>query len=77
MRLILNIILLCVLWLEIGHAVGAVSVRVMDSEFRQPLYWIERSTDAGRSWSPWKQTINGEWIDVDGPRVNALFRARL
>lgn len=77
MRLIIHIALLCILWLEIGHAVGGVNVRVMDSEFRQPLYWIERSTDAGRSWSPWKQTINGEWIDVDGPRVNALFRARL
>lgn len=72
-------LLLALLWIEISLAAWSHSVRlrVMDSEFRSELYWIERSTDYGQSWQAWKQTVNGEWLNVDGHPANSLFRARL
>lgn len=72
-------ILLFLFWIEImyGPGRGSVMARVMDSEFRAPLYWIERSNDAGRTWTPYRQAENGDWIQVGSIPSDSMFRARL
>ena len=67
------------LWVEIqrGPAPNSVSVRVMDSEFRATLYWIDRSDDGGKTWTPWMPVFNGDWTLVPSRPAASFFRARL
>jgi hypothetical protein len=66
------------MWIEIklGPNRNDVLVRVMDSQFLADLYWIDRSNDGGRTWTPYMPVINGEWRLVGSRPAASLFRSR-
>jgi hypothetical protein len=67
------------MWLEIRPGLGrnSVEVRLMDSEFRAPLYWLERSEDGGKTWSEAMPLENGLWRHVVSIKPQSTFRGKL
>ena len=67
------------MWLEIRRGLGrnSVEVRLMDSEFRAPLYWLERSDDGGKTWREEMPLENGLWRHVVSIKPFSLLRGKL
>lgn len=60
-----------------GIVPGSVEIRVVDSSFQSDLYWIDRSNDGGKTWSPCLWVQNGEWNYVKEGPAASFFRARI